>query len=187
MLIIESFHLTSFSLDDDWLQFNFDRLLGTEVERLTLYRAVRSTEMAKRFYSLPSPGKEDVEFDLVELERVNIGEPFAVTVNIKNKSDETRTIQAILSAGSVYYTGVKANLVKRASGDFVLQPNASENFFLLNARGGSRWVLREWMLRINVRAKTIVCQGVDNSWIVINRSWMITMSLMNLKKLKNIF
>jgi len=82
--------------------------------------------MAKRFYSLPSPGKEDVEFDLVELERVNIGEPFAVTVNIKNKSDEMRTIQAILSAGSVYYTGVKANLVKRASGDFVLQPNASK-------------------------------------------------------------
>ncbi|KYM93428.1 PREDICTED: hemocyte protein-glutamine gamma-glutamyltransferase-like [Cyphomyrmex costatus] len=103
---------------------------GTEVERLTLYRAVRSTEMAKRFYSLPSPGKEDVEFDLVELERVNIGEPFAVTVSIKNKSDEMRTIQAILSAGSVYYTGVKANLVKRASGDFVLQPNATEQLRL---------------------------------------------------------
>lgn len=104
-----------------------------------MYRAVRSTEMAKRFYSLPSPGKEDVEFDLAELERVNIGEPFAVTVNIKNKSNETRTIQAILSAGSVYYTGVKANLVKRASGDFALQPNAGEIFFpcffFLNARG----------------------------------------------------
>ncbi|XP_014477785.1 PREDICTED: hemocyte protein-glutamine gamma-glutamyltransferase-like [Dinoponera quadriceps] len=103
---------------------------GTEVERLTLYRAVRSTEMAKRFYSLPSPGKEDVEFDLVELERVNIGESFAVTVNIKNKSSESRTIQAILSAGSVYYTGVKAHLVKRASGDFVLQPNAVEQLRL---------------------------------------------------------
>lgn len=102
--------------------------------------------MAKRFYSLPSPGKEDVEFDLVELERVNIGEPFAVTVNIKNKSDQTRTIQAILSAGSVYYTGVKANLVKRASGDFVLQPNASKKkilFFFSNARGKSRVMLQE--------------------------------------------
>ncbi|XP_029165902.1 hemocyte protein-glutamine gamma-glutamyltransferase-like [Nylanderia fulva] len=103
---------------------------GTEVERLTLYRAVRSTEVAKRFYSLPSPGKEDVEFDLLELERVNIGEPFAVIVNIKNKSDEIRTIQAILSAGSVYYTGIKANLVKRASGDFELQPNAVEQLRL---------------------------------------------------------
>lgn len=93
---------------------------------MTLYRAVRSTEMAKRFYSLPSPGKEDVEFDLIELERVNIGEPFSVTVNIENKSNEKRTIQAILSAGSVYYTGVKAHLVKRASGDFVLQPKAGK-------------------------------------------------------------
>lgn len=104
---------------------------------MTLYRAVRSTEMAKRFYSLPSPGKEDVDFDLVELERVNIGEPFAVTVNITNKSNETRIIQAILSAGSVYYTGIKANLVKRASGDFTLQPNSGEKktfllLFILN-------------------------------------------------------
>ncbi|KAG6801709.1 hemocyte protein-glutamine gamma-glutamyltransferase [Apis mellifera caucasica] len=103
---------------------------GTELERLTLYRAVRSTELAKRFYSLPSPAKEDVEFDLVDIERVNIGEPFAVIVNIKNKSNEKRTIQAILSAGSVYYKGIKAYLVKRASGDFVLEPYASEQLRL---------------------------------------------------------
>ncbi|XP_043784333.1 hemocyte protein-glutamine gamma-glutamyltransferase-like [Apis laboriosa] len=103
---------------------------GTELERLTLYRAVRSTELAKRFYSLPSPAKEDVEFDLVDIERVNIGQPFAVIVNIKNKSNEKRTIQAILSAGSVYYKGIKAHLVKRASGDFVLEPYASEQLRL---------------------------------------------------------
>ncbi|XP_068986824.1 hemocyte protein-glutamine gamma-glutamyltransferase-like [Bombus flavifrons] len=103
---------------------------GTEVERLTLYRAVRNTELAKRFYSLPSPAKEDVEFDLVDIERVNIGQPFAVIVNMKNKSNQIRTIQAVLSAGSVYYTGIKAHLVKRASGDFVLQPHASEQLKL---------------------------------------------------------
>ncbi|XP_003491121.1 hemocyte protein-glutamine gamma-glutamyltransferase [Bombus impatiens] len=103
---------------------------GTEVERLTLYRAVRNTELAKRFYSLPSPAKEDVEFDLVDIERVNIGQPFAVIVNMKNKSNQIRTIQAVLSAGSVYYTGIKAHLVKRASGDFVLQPHASEQLRL---------------------------------------------------------
>ncbi|XP_033364165.1 hemocyte protein-glutamine gamma-glutamyltransferase-like [Bombus vosnesenskii] len=103
---------------------------GTEVERLTLYRAVRNTELAKRFYSLPSPAKEDVEFDLVDIERVNIGQPFAVIVNMKNKSNQIRTIQAVLSAGSVYYTGIKAHLVKRASGDFILQPHASEQLRL---------------------------------------------------------
>ena len=94
-----------------------------------MYRAVRSTELAKRFYSMPSPGKEDVEFNLVDLERVSIGDPFTVTVNIVNKSTQSRSIQAILSAGSVYYTGVKANLVKKASGEFVVQPNASEFSF----------------------------------------------------------
>ncbi|XP_076766977.1 hemocyte protein-glutamine gamma-glutamyltransferase [Xylocopa sonorina] len=103
---------------------------GTEAERLTLYRAVRSTELAKRFYSMPSPAAEDVEFDLVDIERVNIGQPFAVIVNMKNKSKEPRTIQAILSAGSVYYKGIKAHLVKRASGNFVLQPQASEQLRL---------------------------------------------------------
>lgn len=61
---------------------------------------------------------------------MNIGEPFAVIVNIKNKSNEKRTIQAILSAGSVYYKGIKAYLVKRASGDFVLEPYASEQLRL---------------------------------------------------------
>lgn len=93
-----------------------------------MYRAVRGTEVAKRFYSLPSAAKEDVEFDLADLERVMIGESFAVTVAVANKSSETRTVQAILSAGSVYYTGVKAELVKRATGEFDLQPHSSMHF-----------------------------------------------------------
>lgn len=102
-------------------------LIGTQAERLTLYRAVRAVDLAKRFYSLPAPGNEDVSFDLVELVRVNIGDPFIVEVNIENKSDEVRTVKAILSAGSVYYTGIKANMVKKASGTFVLQPKARES------------------------------------------------------------
>lgn len=100
---------------------------GTQAERITLYRAVRGTERAKRFYALPDPAKEDVEFELVDVERVMIGEPFAVTVNIKNKSTAVRNIQAILSAGSVFYNGVKANMVKRADGDFAVQPGASKS------------------------------------------------------------
>lgn len=87
--------------------------------------------MAKRFYSLPSASREDVKFDLMDLERVMIGESFAVSVTIANKSSETRTVQAILSAGSVYYTGVKANLVKRATGEFDLQPYSSKKFLFI--------------------------------------------------------
>ncbi|XP_046739313.1 hemocyte protein-glutamine gamma-glutamyltransferase-like [Diprion similis] len=103
---------------------------GSDAERLTLYRAVRGTERAKKFYAIPDPAKEDVEFDLVEIDRVDIGKPFAVTVRIKNKSTQPRNISAILSAGSVFYTGVKANLVKRATGEFTVQPGGTEQLKL---------------------------------------------------------
>ncbi|XP_012266223.1 hemocyte protein-glutamine gamma-glutamyltransferase-like [Athalia rosae] len=103
---------------------------GTEAERLTLLRAVRGSERAKKFYAVPDAAKEDVEFELVDLDRVKIGQPFAVTVRIKNKSNEPRNIQAILSAGSVYYTGVKANLVKRATGQFTVHPGGTEQLKL---------------------------------------------------------
>ena len=78
---------------------------------------------------MPTSGKEDVEFDLVDLERVSIGDPFKVTVNIVNKSTESRSIHAILSAESIYHNGVMANPVKSASDEFVLKPNACEFSF----------------------------------------------------------
>lgn len=74
---------------------------------------------------MPNAGLEDIEFDLVELDRIKIGEDFCVTVHIKNIGKETRNIKAILSAGSVFYTGVKAKLVKKAEGSFKLKPNSS--------------------------------------------------------------
>lgn len=74
---------------------------------------------------MPDPGLEDLEFKLEELEKIYIGEPFSVTVNIKNKSEEVRTIKAMLSAGSVFYTGIKAHVVKKAQGEFSIQPQSS--------------------------------------------------------------
>lgn len=94
-----------------------------------MYRAVRGTELAKRFHSLPSSSKEDVEFNLLDIERVNIGDSFSVTIEILNKSDRPRTIQAILSAGSVFYNGVKAKLIKKTTGDFTLQPYSSKIYY----------------------------------------------------------
>lgn len=37
---------------------------GTEDERLSLLNAIRGTEAAKRFYALPEPDMEDMEFEL---------------------------------------------------------------------------------------------------------------------------
>ena len=115
---------------------------GSKAERLSLYNAVRGTELAKRlidlqdfvflltrisfsFFALPDPGLEDVEFDLEELERIKIGEGFCVVVHIKNRSDQPRTIKALLSAASVFYNGVKAHLVKKEDIETVVKPKSS--------------------------------------------------------------
>lgn len=69
---------------------------------------------------------EDIEFELEEIERIKIGESFNVTVNIKNKCEHVRKIKAVLSAGSVFYTGVKAKSIKKAQGEFTMKPHTSE-------------------------------------------------------------
>lgn len=69
---------------------------------------------------------EDIEFELQELERIKIGESFNVTVNIKNKCKHVRQIKAVLSAGSVFYTGIKAKAIKKAQGEFTLKPHTSK-------------------------------------------------------------
>nr|CAD7425377.1 unnamed protein product [Timema monikensis] len=99
---------------------------GSATERLALMNAVRGVERAKRFYDLPSISREELEFELVDLDKVNIGDSFNVVVNINNKSDSVKTVKAILSAASVYYTGIKAHLIKKASGDFQVQPKSKE-------------------------------------------------------------
>lgn len=56
---------------------------GTEEERINLYNAVRSSTRAKRFFRYPEKSLEDVSFQLMELERVPIGESFDVVVQLK--------------------------------------------------------------------------------------------------------
>lgn len=73
---------------------------------------------------MPDPEMEDIEFDLEELERIKIGESFNVTVNIKNKCEHVRHIKAVLSAGSVFYTGIKAKTIKKAQGEFTMKPHS---------------------------------------------------------------
>lgn len=57
--------------------------IGTQEERINLYNAVRSSRQAQRFFRMPSTASEDVVFDLVELERVPIGESFNVVVTVQ--------------------------------------------------------------------------------------------------------
>lgn len=108
-------------------------ITGTPGERATLYRAARDTDGARRWYDIPDTIGEDMKFELVELDRVNIGEPFALVVRIENKSREPRNIQAVVSVKSVYYNGVSAGLVKKAVDDILLHPGDSKhlcNFYI---------------------------------------------------------
>ncbi|KAG8305606.1 hypothetical protein J6590_067085 [Homalodisca vitripennis] len=99
---------------------------GSKDERAAFYLAAQGTHRAKRFLDVPDAASSPVSFELQELDRINIGEKFSVSINIKNDSEEVRTIQASLSASSVYYNGVKAHLIKKASGVFKVQPKSSE-------------------------------------------------------------
>ena len=47
-------------------------------------------------------------------------------VRSQNLSNEHRTLDALLSSSSIYYTGVTANPISRAHGEFVLAPGQSK-------------------------------------------------------------
>lgn len=52
-------------------------------ERIALFNAVRSTSRAKRMFQFPDKSPDDVVFQLIELDRIPIGEPFSVIVKIE--------------------------------------------------------------------------------------------------------
>nr|Q05187.1 RecName: Full=Hemocyte protein-glutamine gamma-glutamyltransferase; AltName: Full=Hemocyte transglutaminase; Short=TGase [Tachypleus tridentatus]BAA02134.1 transglutaminase [Tachypleus tridentatus] len=98
---------------------------GTDEERMSVLNAARSSGFNYAF-NLPSPEKEDVYFNLLDIEKIKIGQPFHVTVNIENQSSETRRVSAVLSASSIYYTGITGRKIKRENGNFSLQPHQKE-------------------------------------------------------------
>jgi hypothetical protein len=59
---------------------------GTKAERLTLLNGVRASERAKRFYMLPAKPREDIDFELVDIDEVKLGDAFNITVNINVSS-----------------------------------------------------------------------------------------------------
>ncbi|KAH8020103.1 hypothetical protein HPB51_024490 [Rhipicephalus microplus] len=102
---------------------------GTEEERMAVLNAARSGGLNVLF-ELPSESKQDVALKLQDIESIMIGEPFSVTVSMRNESNEQRTINAVLCASSVYYTGILARKMKRDKATFVLQPQEEEVLLL---------------------------------------------------------
>ncbi|XP_054712738.1 hemocyte protein-glutamine gamma-glutamyltransferase-like isoform X2 [Uloborus diversus] len=98
---------------------------GSSEERMAVLNAARRTGLT-HIYDMPPPGKEDVRFHLRDIDRVMIGQPFRVIVDVENKSDEVRTVTSVLSASTVHYTGIIARKVKRSRGVFSLKPRQKE-------------------------------------------------------------
>ncbi|XP_050511341.1 hemocyte protein-glutamine gamma-glutamyltransferase [Diabrotica virgifera virgifera] len=103
---------------------------GSKAERLSLLNAVRGTEAAKRFFDMPDEETEDCEFTLQDLDQIKIGENFSVVVKIKNNSNSQRHIKVHLSAGTVYYNGLKAHPISKDEGEFNLKPHSTEELRL---------------------------------------------------------
>lgn len=99
---------------------------GSHAERLSVYNAVRAVRKAQLHYAYPDTPANDVVFDLEEIETLPFGATVTVKVAAENQSDETRTVTAVLSATSVFYTGAAAHRLKKAQGSFTLAPGARE-------------------------------------------------------------
>ncbi|KAK3850176.1 hypothetical protein Pcinc_043099, partial [Petrolisthes cinctipes] len=103
---------------------------GTRAERVTLYTAARRSRAARHAFRFPSEALDDVEFTIEDIERVPIGQDFAITVTAKNTSEKDRTITILLRAGSTYYTGAPAKHITQAEGKFTLKPSETKTLSL---------------------------------------------------------
>merc|ERR1719412_457320 len=49
---------------------------------------------------------------------------------LENRSNQPRTLKAVFSCNSIYYTGVIANLIKKAQGEFTLEGGEKETLVM---------------------------------------------------------
>lgn len=89
-----------------------------------MFNAVRGNVTARKIYSYVD--SEDVVIDMQDMGEVNFGQQFKARINLRNASNEARTLQASMGASSIYYNGIIADLVKKATGTFLLQPGQEE-------------------------------------------------------------
>jgi len=93
----------------------------SEPERFTVFNACRGIRKDHVYYDYQDQqGSYDVNFELVEPQRVQAGQSVNITLQVHNNSSETRTVQATISTRSAFYTGVMGAHLKRVTGQFTL-------------------------------------------------------------------
>ncbi|KAG7301253.1 hypothetical protein JYU34_014157 [Plutella xylostella] len=112
--------------DREDITHQYKHMEGSASERLALMNGVRQSERAKRYYAVLNSTSSDVQFSLRDIDTVFIGDEFRICVDITNTSDEGRNIKAVLSATSIFYNGVKSQVVKKAEGKIFVGPGKRE-------------------------------------------------------------
>ena len=102
-------------------------------------------------FELPAPGKEDIEFDLLDIDKVLIGNPFYIQVEMTNRMGSPRTVSLSVSCNSFFLTGILARKIKQERQIIVLQPYQSKCFIIVTI-DKSKSDLRRFSIRFsNVR------------------------------------
>lgn len=122
---------------------------GSPEERRAVVNAIRYSGYKSPAYDVPEALVGDVDFDLVEIEAVELGRGFDVVVRVRNNSGEVRTINAAVAADAVYYNGVSKATIKRSPGTFRVGPGDSER------------------LNVHVRADEYLDQLTDHDMIKV--------------------
>jgi len=81
---------------------------------------------AVAFYDIPSSNTQDMFCQIIDLDKGEFGQPYKVSVFLHNQSRQVRTVKVVLSSSSVFYTGEKAHLIKKGSGEFKMKPDERE-------------------------------------------------------------
>ncbi|KAH7642567.1 hemocyte protein-glutamine gamma-glutamyltransferase-like protein [Dermatophagoides farinae] len=98
---------------------------GTEEERMAVLNAARGAGLSFLF-EIPAPGKEEVEFDLLDIEKVVVGNPFYIQVEMANRVGSQRTITLSLNANSFFPNGILAKKIKNERHIVRLKPYQKE-------------------------------------------------------------
>lgn len=103
---------------------------GSAEERMSVLNAARAGGLAYLF-EIPEPGREDIKFELVKIERVPIGQPFYIIVRMYNKATTKRTITLSVNVNTVYYTGILAHNVKNEQREIDVGPGKGNVYTII--------------------------------------------------------
>lgn len=63
-------------------------------------------------FDTPKKENEDVELDLIDIDKVKIGEPIVAEVMMRNKAFKPRSVNITVTFTSTFYNGIRGKKIK---------------------------------------------------------------------------